>query len=137
MFFSLFSVSSHEETKNGYSIALGAFRNGLKILLNFHYIPTYVVSDGTQAIFSAVKDVFAETVTHLMCFKHLKDRVTKNYANKQVPKDKRKEITASIEFMQRIIDEDHLDAYWSKFNKKHPSLKNFTTYFEKTYMEGD
>ncbi len=49
-------------------------------LFNLDYTPNYVISDGKGTIFSSISKVFGQDLEHLMCFKHFKDSVKRQYA---------------------------------------------------------
>jgi hypothetical protein len=75
-----FAISSEEETERGYIIIFSSFKNTLMTLFNLDYTPNYVISDGKGTIFSSISKVFGQDLEHLMCFKHFKDSVKRQYA---------------------------------------------------------
>jgi hypothetical protein len=64
-----------------------------------------------------------------MCYKHLRDQVKRKFGDKEVPKDKRDEIIKEVNFMQRIVREEHFTRYWALFKKEYEMYPKFTDFF--------
>ena len=96
----------------------------------------YFMSDCAPYIFTASKQVPGiSQAKHLNCFFHLKENLRKKaLAEHGVKKEDRKTILDHIDVMHKTITKEQFDKYWLLFKKKYFHYKNFTNYFEKTYI---
>ena len=130
-----FAIVSSDEDIDSYSFVLRAFNKAIQKLFNVVYKPKFVISDGSPAIFTAISNVYGSAdLTHLMCYRHLRENVRKQFAEKNVSKKERPEILSKIDFMQRLFVREHMNIYWGAFKKEYSKFPDFLTYFEETYV---
>jgi len=131
-----FTISS-TESEFAYAFILCALKKAYKKIYNKTPIFKYIMSDGADYIFNAIKNNLEGNQIHLMCYFHLKKAIKNKFAEKKIPKENRDKILICIDNLRSMISEKHFEKYYELFKSYYSSFPEFLEYFEKEWVSSN
>ncbi len=87
-------------------------------------------------IYEAGKSIFNNEFTHLMCFKHLLDAISRNFAEMGIKKEDIEPIKDNVRQMQSMITLSNYNKNVKMFKEENKQYDNFIKYLDETYFNG-